>query len=52
VQNIIVGRYSELESAGYQGWLEPDDKTWIMYVANDGTPTVFLNRNPDTGEVL
>lgn len=51
VSNITVGRYDDPQSVGYQGWIEPDDKSWIMFVANDGRPVAFLNRAPD-GSVL
>jgi hypothetical protein len=50
VVNISVGRYST--EVGYQGWLEPEDRSWIMFVQGDGTPQVFLNRDPLTGAVV
>lgn len=50
--NITVGRYDKPAEVGYQGWIEPGDRTWIAYVSNDGAPTVFLNRDPETGAVL
>lgn len=49
--NITVGRYGDPASAGYQGWIEPEDQSWIAFVADDGRPQVFLNRAPD-GAVL
>jgi hypothetical protein len=49
--NITVGRYEDPASVGYQGWIEPDDRSWIAFVASDGGPVVFLNRAPD-GAVL
>lgn len=49
--SITVGRYSDPASVGYQGWIEPDDRTWIGYVACDETPVFFLNRDPETGAV-
>lgn len=36
----------------WQGWIEPDDLSWIMFIAVDGAPVVFLERDPDTGAVL
>ena len=52
MQNIKVGRYSAPEILRFwQGWIEPEDKSWIMFVADDGSPTVFLNRDPVTGGV-
>jgi hypothetical protein len=53
VGNITVGRYDDPESTGYQGWIEPDDdQSWIVFVANDGRPVAFLNRDPETGAAL
>lgn len=49
--NITVGRYDDPASTGFQGWIEPADKSWIAFVASDGSPVVFLNRAPD-GAVL
>lgn len=51
--NIKVGRYThDSVTRDWQGWIEPADQTWIMFIAADGTPTVFLNRDPETGAVL
>lgn len=50
MQNITVGRY---EHAGdWQGWIEPDDLSWIMFVKANGSPVVYLNRDPVTGAVI
>ena len=45
--NITVGRYDKPADVGYQGWLEPEDQSWVAFVADDGKPVVFLNRAPD-----
>lgn len=64
--NITVHRYptpSDEERAGWpegvsavsdswQGYVEPDDLSWIVFVAKDGTPTVFLRREAGTGAVI
>lgn len=50
--NITVGRYSGAPVNGYQGWIEPDDLSWIMFIRDDGTPQAFLNRDQATGAVL
>lgn len=47
--NITVGRYDDPDAVGYAGWLEPEDKQWIMFVDTDGVPVVFLDRDPVTG---
>ena len=50
--NITVGRYDDPASVGWQGYVEPDDKSFIAFIAADGTPVMFLNRDPETGAVL
>jgi len=51
--NIKVGRYSNSETRKFwQGWIEPEDLSWIVFIDADGSPTVFLDRDPVTGAVL
>jgi hypothetical protein len=50
--NITVGRYDDPASVGYQGWIEPEDRNWVAFVASDGSPVAFLNRDQETGAVL
>ena len=50
--DIHVHRYSKPAEVGWQGYIEPADLSWIMFVDNDGKPVVFLNRDPQTGAVL
>ena len=59
MMNIKVGRYSKDSVEGvpgvgadWQGWIEPEDRSWIMFVRANGEPLVFLNRDPATGAVL
>jgi hypothetical protein len=47
--NITVGRYKH--DNGWQGWIEPEDKSWIVFVSKEGTPVVYLNRD-ETGAVV
>lgn len=49
--NITVGRYNK-DMQDWQGWLEPEDKTWIMFIRADGSPIVYLDRDPETGAVF
>jgi len=52
VNNIIVKRYSDpVAVGGWQGWIEPEDRTWIAFIDMEGRPTFFLNRDPVTGAV-
>ncbi|MHB0976908.1 MAG: hypothetical protein ACYC1U_06910 [Candidatus Aquicultorales bacterium] len=48
--NIRVGRYEH--PCGWQGWIEPDDRSWIAFIRDDGTPVFYLNRDPETGAVI
>lgn len=50
MQNIIVGRYAH--PGAWQGWIEPDDRSWIAFIDIAGRPVFFLNRDPVTGAVL
>ncbi len=51
--NIIVGRYANPDlHEHWQGWIEPEDKSWIAFVDAKGQPTFFLNRDLKTGAVL
>ncbi len=49
--NITVTRYQNPEEVGWQGYMEPDDRSWIAFVGNDGRPVFFLDRDPVTGAV-
>ena len=54
--SIKVGRYDttrEPTGHNWAGWIEPEDKSWIVFVGEDHTTlAVFLDRDPDTGAVL
>lgn len=50
--NVKVGRYKHPDKVGWQGWIEPDDLSWIAFVDLDGKPVIFLDRDPVTGKVL
>jgi hypothetical protein len=50
--NITITRYPKPEDVGWQGYVEPDDKNWIVFIHEDGHPVVFLDRDPVTGGVL
>lgn len=52
MQNIQVKRYSNSEEIGWQGWIEPDDLSWIIFVDNEGKVQLYDKRDPKTGAVL
>ncbi len=51
LMDIHVGRCSNPQDVGYGGWIEPDDRSWIMFVDVEQKPVMFLNRDPGTGAV-
>jgi hypothetical protein len=59
MQNILVRRYEKGFVDGvpmvgnfWQGWIEPEDGSWIAFIDIEGKPVFFLNRDPETGAVL
>jgi len=46
---VKIGRYSDPTlAAEYSGWIEPDDKSWIIFLDGDGKPLVYYaEREPD-----
>lgn len=50
--NVVVGRYADPQAVGYLGWMEPEDRSWVIFVGLDNKPVVFLDRDQTTGEVL
>lgn len=50
MNNIEVRRYERPDEVGYAGWVEPEDRSWVLFIANDGTPTLFVGRD-STGAV-
>ncbi len=51
--NIKVGRYTHPSAREFwQGWIEPEDNSWIIFINAQGNPVVFLDRDPETGAVL
>lgn len=51
--NITVTRYPDPAAAGgWDGYIEPGDKAWIVFVRQDGPPVMFTDRDPVTGAVI
>jgi hypothetical protein len=49
--NVKVHRYADT-SHGFAGWIEPDDKSWILFIPVSGEPQFFSKRDPVTGACL
>jgi hypothetical protein len=50
MQNIEVERYDE----GVHGWLgniQPEDRSWIIFVNDEGRPVFYPHRDEDGGVV-
>lgn len=47
---MTVGCYADPAAVGWQGWIEPADRSWIAFVDLDGRAVFFLGRDP-TGAV-
>ena len=46
--NVKIGRYEhESVTKEFSGWIEPDDKSWIIWLDENGKPaTYFASREP------
>ena len=36
----------------WECWVEDEARTWIMFIPRDGEPTVWLDRDPESGAVV
>lgn len=52
METIGLGLGSYTGETGYRGWVEPADKSWILFVRDDGTPELYTNRDPETGALI
>lgn len=52
MQNIHVKRYSQPDAVGYSGAIEPEDRSWILFVPADGSTPQLWQRSerPDDSE--
>ena len=41
MQNIHVRRYQQPAPGGYQGTVEPEDRSWIVFIDKDGHATFW-----------
>lgn len=51
MENITIGRYAEGDDNEYTGWIEPEDRSWIVYTRKGGHAEFYDNRDPETGAV-
>lgn len=57
---IKIGRYETTGGtaaappvgAEWAGWIEPEDKSWILFIRKDGRPSFFSSRDKDGGVAM
>jgi hypothetical protein len=49
---IKVERYNDELKHEWLGWIEPEDKSWILFIDGQGKPVFFPKRDPETGAVI
>lgn len=52
MQNISIQRYAPDAGHGFSGCIEPEDRSWILFLRDDGEPVFFAKRDAETGAVL
>lgn len=49
---INIHRYTHPQPAGFAGYVEPEDRQWVVFFDDRGGAVFFASRDPDTGAVL
>jgi hypothetical protein len=52
MENIQVTRYSNPDSLGYGGYIEPSSGNWIIFLNEDGKPVVYWPEREEDGAVV
>ena len=47
MSNIRVKRYSNPEATGYQGYVEDQDKQWVLFISTEGHVLMYDQREED-----
>lgn len=51
--NITIGRYEHGSiTKDYAGWIEPADRSWIIYTDADGKPALYYSQRDLDGGVM
>ena len=51
--NIKIGRYDHPSvTVDYAGWIEPDDRSWIIFLGADGAPAIYYAERDASGGVI
>lgn len=53
MQQIHVKRYEDPKAVHYQGLVEPEDRSWTLFIDKDGAPSLFVrvSMSPEEGKV-
>lgn len=49
MQNIHVKRYADTNH-GYHGTVEPEDRSWVLFLPKEGDPELFLQVEGETAD--
>lgn len=41
MQNIHIKRYEPTQGTGFQGCIEPEDRSWVVFLDAAGRPTLW-----------
>lgn len=53
MSNITIGRYDHGSvTKDFAGWIEPADKSWIIYTDTQGKPAVYYAERDASGAVV
>lgn len=53
MSNITIGRYDHKSiTKEYAGWIEPADKSWIIFTDSEGKPDLFFAARESNGAVI
>jgi len=53
MQNVIIKRYKDPQAVGgWEGWIEPEDKSWILFIKTNGEPPVFYPLRDVDGGII
>lgn len=52
MKNISVQRYAPSAGHGFSGCIEPEDRSWVLFIRDGGDAVFFSKRDPKTGAVI
>lgn len=53
MSNITIGRYDDQSiTKTWAGWIEPGDKSWIIFLDANGKPSLYYPKRNKSGAVV